>query len=80
MSASLALVDTNVLVYALYPESAHHAASRALLDKARTGSLPLCVTHQTIAEFYAVVTNPRRVAVPRQPEEAIDVIEALTPE
>ena len=32
-SADLALVDTNVLVYALLPDAPHHIASRALLDR-----------------------------------------------
>jgi predicted nucleic acid-binding protein len=77
MSDSPALVDTNVVVYAVYPESEHHAASRALLDKAQSGMVPLCVTLQTLAEFYAVVTDARRVTVPRQPEEAIGTMESI---
>jgi len=77
MSDSAALVDTNVLVYALYPESEHHASSRAQLDKAQSGAIPLCVTLQTLLEFYAVVTDSRRVTVPRRPEEAIGVVEMI---
>jgi len=37
-SASPALVDTNVLVYALLPEAAEHAASRALFERAQSGA------------------------------------------
>jgi toxin-antitoxin system PIN domain toxin len=77
MSDDLALVDTNVLVYALYPESEHHAASRGLLDRAQDGQVALCVVPQVLAEFYAVVTSARRVSAPRRPEEVIDVIERL---
>ena len=77
MSDSPALVDTNVLVYALFAESEHHAASRALLDRAQSGQLSLCLALQTLAEFYAVVTDPRRVAVPRGPEEALATVETL---
>jgi len=77
MSDDLTLVDTNVLVYALYPESEHHAASRALLERAQDGQVSLCVVPQILTEFYAVVTNARRVTMPRRPAEVIDVIERL---
>jgi len=73
-SDSPALVDTNVLVYALLPDVPEHAASRALLDRAQNGDAALCVTPQVFAEFYAVVTDSRRVTVPRQPAEALDAI------
>ena len=77
MPDDLTLVDTNVLVYALYPESEHHAASRALLERAQDGQASLCVVPQILTEFYAVVTNARRVTMPRRPDEVIDVIERL---
>jgi toxin-antitoxin system PIN domain toxin len=77
MSDDLALVDTNILIYALYPEVEHHAASRSLLDRARSGQIGLCVVQQILAEFYAVATNPRRVTAPRRPEEVISTIENL---
>jgi toxin-antitoxin system PIN domain toxin len=73
-SDSPALVDTNVLVYALLPDVSEHTASRALLDRAQNGDAALCVTPQVFAEFYAVVTDSRRVTVPRQPAEALDAI------
>lgn len=75
MPDDLALVDTNVLVYAVYQDSPHHGRCRALLDKAETGDLRLCVAPQNLAEFYAVVTDPRRVDAPRSPSEALDAIE-----
>jgi predicted nucleic acid-binding protein len=65
----LALVDTNLLVYALLTDGPHYAPSRALLDQAQAGSLSLCVTPQVLAEFYAIVTNARRVTDPRPPQE-----------
>ena len=77
MSDELALVDTNVLVYAFHRESEHHAACRTLLDQAQNGQIVLCITSQVLAEFYAIVTDPRRVAVPRQPEEALRAIGAV---
>ena len=75
MPEDLALVDANVLVYATYPESEHHVPARALLDRAQSGQVRLCVTSQILAEFYAVVTDSRRVTEPRQPEEAIEAVQ-----
>ncbi len=75
MSDEVALVDTNVLVYALYPEVEHHVPARSLLERAQAGQLDLCLVPQILTEFFAVVTNPRRVTEPRRPDEAIDAIE-----
>ena len=76
-SESLALVDTNVLVYSVFQDSQHHAASRLLLDEAQRRQFGLCVTSQVLAEFYAVVTDSRRVSSPRDPSEAIAAISAI---
>lgn len=59
MSDELALVDTNVLVYAFHRESEHHAACRTLLDQAQNGQIALCITSQVLAEFYAIVCDLR---------------------
>jgi len=77
MSDDLVLVDTNVLVYALYRECEHHEHCRRLLDQAQAGRLDLCIAPQNLSEFYAIVTDPRRVAIPRQPAEALDAIEHM---
>jgi toxin-antitoxin system PIN domain toxin len=77
MSAELTLVDSNVLIYAVYPESPQHAASRALVEQAQNGDVALCVTPQVLAEFYSVVTDPRRVTVARTVEEAADAVSRL---
>jgi len=59
---SLALIDTNVLVYSFYQERQEYAASRRLREAARDPGAALCVALQNLAEFYAVVTSPRRVS------------------
>jgi predicted nucleic acid-binding protein len=69
------LVDANILVYAASPAVPEYAASRALLESARK----LCVSSQVFAEFYSVVTNPRRVTVPFAPAEARAFIGAVLP-
>ena len=56
-SADLALVDTNVLVYALFPEAPQHAAARALLDRAEKADAGLCVSLTVVSEFLSIVTR-----------------------
>lgn len=71
------IVYTNVLVYALDADAPQHLASRHLLEEARSGATALYVTSQILCEFYSVVTNPRRVAKPRNAAEAITAISGL---
>ncbi len=68
-------VDANVLVYAATPSAPQYEASRALLES----GAKLCVSPQIFAEFYSVVTNPRRVSIPFSPVEAKAFIDAILP-
>lgn len=69
------LVDANILIYAASPAVPQYQASRGLLES----DTKLCVSPQVFAEFYSVVTNPRRVTVPFTPAEARAFIGALLP-
>ena len=69
------LLDTNVLVYAADQSSPFHQASKTLREKGLRNELPLCVCPQVLNEFFAVVTNPRRVGNPREPKEALAEME-----
>src|SRR5580692_10340752 len=71
------IVDANVLVYAFDTNAPQHLASRTLLDAGRTGTTTLYVTSQILCEFYSIVTNPRRVAKPRNAADAIAAIGGL---
>ena len=73
--SSLALLDANVLIYAHQSLSEFHAQSRALLEKGLKGQVSLCICPQVLSEFYAVVTNPKRVTNPTPAEEATAEIE-----
>lgn len=64
------LADTNVLVYAADQTSPSHAESRAFRNRGRQGEFILCVTPQVLFEFYAVVTDARRVKQPLSASEA----------
>jgi len=51
------ILDANIFVYAINPDSPQHAASQALLDAARDPSVTLYVTSQILCEFYSVITK-----------------------
>jgi predicted nucleic acid-binding protein len=66
-----AIIDTNVFVYALYPASPHYHAAFHLREQAQDPTAAFYVTAQILAEFYATVTNPRRVDPPLSVEQAL---------
>jgi predicted nucleic acid-binding protein len=66
-----ATLDTNVLVYSVYADSEHHRAARFLVDQTKRHAAALCLTPQVLAEFYAVVTNPRRVTEAKPPRSPL---------
>ncbi|HBI45665.1 MAG TPA: hypothetical protein DDY78_22855 [Planctomycetales bacterium] len=72
---TIEMVDTNVLVYSVAASAPQRAASRSLVDRAKEPSAGLCVFPHLLAEFFAVITNPKRVSSPKTPEEALAAIE-----
>jgi predicted nucleic acid-binding protein len=77
MSPERALIDTNVLVYAIYEQAPQHGPSRRLLERCQRGEQPLAVSPQNLLEFYAIVTNHRRVTAPYPPREAIKLLRQI---
>jgi len=77
MSDELTIVDANVLVYAHLRQSPYHAASESLLTRAQEDGLELCVASQVLAEFYSVITDPRKVSAPFSPDEAATAVERI---
>lgn len=71
------VLDANILVYAVEVSAPQHAISRALIESARNPTTTLDLTSQVLCEFYSTVTNPRRVALPRSPAEALEAISEL---
>lgn len=69
-SAESILLDTNILVYASNADAPHHAQAVALRERARRGEFRACISLQNLSEFYAVITDPRRVTNPDSPEIA----------
>ena len=74
-SEPLGLLDSNVLVYADQELSPFHVRARTLRDRGARGEIPVCVCPQVLLEFFAVVTNPKRVTQPLPPEEASKILE-----
>jgi len=81
-TSEISLLDTNVLVYAADVTSPFHQDSRDLRDRGIKGEISLWVFPQIFYEFFAIVTDPRRVQNPRsqqirrvfQPAAGIDQI------
>lgn len=71
------LIDANVLVYSVFAASPQYAASLSLLDKAADANASFYVFPHILAEFFAVITNPKRVAPPKTPQEALAAVERL---
>ena len=69
-------VDTNVLVYAHWEDSAWHDAAYAKVAELAEGRAPWAIPWPCIHEFLAVVTHPRIYAPPTPLSLAIKQIEA----
>jgi len=50
------------LVDALYEDLPEYPAASHLLELAEDAAAALCVAPQVLAEFYAIITDPRRVS------------------
>lgn len=74
LSASPAALDTNVLVYAHDRQSAFFAGAGALLDAALRHPGLYAVTPQVLSEFFAVISDGRRVPNPATPAVAADAV------
>jgi predicted nucleic acid-binding protein len=61
----------------LWTPALHSTQHRWLLQAARNPVTVLFLTSQILCEFYSIVTNRRRIAVPYSPAEALEAISAL---
>ena len=71
ISSEKGLIDTNVLVYAHDALSPFHKKAKELRDKAGRREIRACVSHQNLLEFYAVITNPKKLRAPLTPQQAL---------
>jgi len=68
-------LDTDVLVHATFSDLPHHDAVWEELKRGRRGEVQLCVSVQSLAEFFWIVTDRRKIATPDSPELARQKVE-----
>ena len=64
------LLDTNILVHAAGSKSPLYERAKELRDRAVVGEVDACIAAQVLSEFYAIVTDPRRLRPPLAPTQA----------
>ena len=69
------LLDTNILVHAATAASPHHDKAKEICRQAWRRELEACVALQNLCEWYAVVTDSKRVSSPISSAEAAREIE-----
>src|SRR6266508_396493 len=69
----LALLDTNVLIYAAYRRSPLHEAATILVDRALRQRGLYCIAPQNLVEFAAVATRRRVGEEPMPVEEVLRI-------
>lgn len=75
ITSKISLLDTNILLYAADDASPFHQKTITLRNKGLKGEIPLCICPQILSEFFAVITDPKRVGNPRTQKETMFEIE-----
>ena len=68
--AELLALDTNVLVFADDSSSPHHLKAKSYLEDALKGVKRVCLSHQVLAEYFAVITGRERAKNPLSVDQA----------
>lgn len=66
------LLDTNILVYARNAVSPFHKKAKEIRDDAVDGKLSAALALQSLSEYLAIITSPKRVEKPLDLSEAVD--------
>lgn len=69
------LIDSNVLIYASNEDSEYQPQALEVMRNVLAGEIRACIAYQSLYEFYAVVTDPRRVEKPISLQRARATIE-----
>ncbi len=75
--ATTYLIDTNILVYACNEDTGFHREALKIIEEALDNKLDAAVADKNIFEFFAIITDGRRVTNPVSPGEAIEIIRLL---
>jgi predicted nucleic acid-binding protein len=60
-------------VHAFNSDSPNHSKASKILREAMRREVEAVLTHQTLYEFYSVMTNPQRVERPLEPTKAAEI-------
>ena len=69
------LVDVNLLVYAVFKDSARHEAAREWLDTTLSGTEPVALPWVVLAGFILISSNPRIMSVPLTLDQALGYVD-----
>ena len=67
------LLDTNILVHAYNEASPHQKVASSIMKSAMAGEIETCIAQQVLFEFFAVITNAKRVESPLPPDKAAEL-------
>lgn len=67
------LLDTNILVHSYNQASPYQKRAGDIVRRAMQGEIDACIAPQILYEFFAVVTNRKRVEHPMSVNEAADI-------
>jgi toxin-antitoxin system PIN domain toxin len=71
----LKVVDVNLLLYAVNEDSAHHAKTKAWLERALSDDETVALPWVVLLGFLRLSTSPRVLPHPLAPEQALEVID-----
>ncbi len=71
ITSDTCLLDTNILVYAADETSPFHQDAKVLREKGINGEVSLCICPQVLSEYFAIITDPKRVNETRTQKEAV---------
>jgi predicted nucleic acid-binding protein len=71
------LIDTYVLVYALNLDSKFNVKSYDILNDALNGKTTAALADKSLFEFFAIITDSKRIEKPVSIDEAWDIIKII---
>ena len=71
------LIDTNILVYAYNEDVEFHEEALKIIEDALNKNINAVIADKNLFEFFAIITDDRRVENPITIEEAIEIINLL---
>jgi predicted nucleic acid-binding protein len=67
------LLDTNILVHAYNQASPHQKVASSIIERAMAGETQAYIAPQVLFEFFAVITNAKRVELPLPQDKAAEL-------